>query len=120
MVVLNERLNLPSRLPFVNSPNRIFLTTWEPQNMGTAEQMNKEFRISKCQNGIYFNHALKRSEKIISEGNRRSRFMTRINTNLGAVIFYLGLGFRFEESRWKRRWKKEGDFFILKNLLTAL
>ena len=35
-------------------------------------------------------------------------------------LFLFCLGFRFEESRWKRRWKKEGDFFILKNLLTAL
>jgi hypothetical protein len=30
-----------------------------------------------------FNHALKRSEKIISEGNRRSRFMTLNTRNLG-------------------------------------
>ena len=49
--------------------------------MGTAEQMNKEFRMMKEKPRTVFflateHTALKRSVKIISEGNRRSRFTT--------------------------------------------
>jgi len=40
-------------------------------------------RFTQNQNGIFFNHALERSVKIISEGNRRSRFMTPKTRNLG-------------------------------------